>query len=188
MHVYLISNRVYIYLYQHRHHSRLFKQLLNTFQIIQTLFEHFSDRLEQCLNTFQISWNSVQTLFRLVGTLFKHLSNWLEQCSNTFQIGWNNVQTLFRLVGTLFKHFSNWWECLATVQTLVQSVRAPHAHPCSRTTQSPSSRPQNHSCSRVSPSTRDCGTFFWCFHCIDHVHCVGVRPQHQHHRRLRRPR
>ena len=89
MHVYFISNRVYICLHQHRHHSRLFKQ---------------------CLNTFQIGWNTVGTPFRLVRTLFKHFSDWFKHCSNTFQIGWNSVQTLLRLVGTVFKHFSDWLE------------------------------------------------------------------------------
>ena len=61
-----------MYLYQHRHHSRLFKQLLNTFHIIQTLFEHFSDRLEQYSNTSQISSNTFQTGGN-VWQLFEHL-------------------------------------------------------------------------------------------------------------------
>lgn len=35
------------------------------------------------------------------------------------------------------------------------TTHAHHSHP--------SSRPQNHSCSRVGPSTRDCGTFLLVF-------------------------
>ena len=53
MHVYFISNEVYIHCYQHRHHSRLSKQLLNT-----------------C----QTGWNTVQALVKLVGTVFEHFN------------------------------------------------------------------------------------------------------------------
>ena len=156
MHVYFISNRVYIYLNQHRHHSRLFKQCLNTFQIgwntvgtpfrlVGMVFKHFSDWLERCSNTCQTGWNSVQTLFRLVQTLLEHFSDRLEQCLNTSQIGSNIVQTLFfghvihtfhvfeqclnspPCGGVLFEHCLNNLSLFGNVRTL-RTVFKPHAH------------------------------------------------------------
>ena len=115
MHVYFISNEVYIYFYQHRHHSRLSKQLLNT-----------------C----QTGWNTVQALVKLVGMFGNCLNisiylcqticivcirssslpafqrclchpNWLSGCRVIHVVV--SVQTVCH--------------CLATVQTLVQSVQ-----------------------------------------------------------------
>ena len=137
--MYFIRNRVYIYCYQHRHHSRLINQCSNTFNLVISavvnlayiwyLVQTCSNIFNECLNvggpSCVVCLNTVWKVFGLLSMhalLFKQCVNTsvgntscLVCCSSTVQTSQHAHAAVWTLHAAVFRHVIHSFPCVWTV-------------------------------------------------------------------------